>query len=170
MFWYKMHLMRITCKDIHNWLSTYLKSENIYIRQWTWLSLVRVIAWCQTGPEPLSTSMLIYCQSIGPIGTNFAEVSIKRGWAWFNNLHLEMYNDNDVIMGTIASQITSLTSVYSTVYSGTDERKHQSSASLAFMNSAVTGEFPTQMTSYAEMFPFDDVIMQCRPFRAGSTW
>ena len=34
----------------------------------------------------------------------------------------------DVIMGTIASQITSLTMVYSTVYSGTDQRKHQSCA------------------------------------------
>ena len=39
----------------------------------------------------------------------------------------------DVIMSAIASQITSLTIVYSTVYSGTDERKHQSFASLAFV-------------------------------------
>ena len=36
-------------------------------------------------------------------------------------------------MGTIASQITSLTSVYSTVYSDADQRKYQSSASLAFV-------------------------------------
>ena len=36
-------------------------------------------------------------------------------------------------MGTIASQITSLTIVYSTVYSGADQRKHQSSVSLAFV-------------------------------------
>ena len=40
---------------------------------------------------------------------------------------------NDVIMGTIPSQITSLTIVYSTVYSGADQRKHQSSVSLAFV-------------------------------------
>ena len=40
---------------------------------------------------------------------------------------------NDVIMTTMASQITSLTIVYSTFYSGADERKHQSSASLAFV-------------------------------------
>ena len=39
----------------------------------------------------------------------------------------------DVIMTTIASQITSLTVVYSIVYSVADERKHQSSASLAFV-------------------------------------
>ena len=40
---------------------------------------------------------------------------------------------SDVIMGTMASQITSLTIVYSTVYSGADQRKRQSSASLAFV-------------------------------------
>ena len=41
---------------------------------------------------------------------------------------------SDVIMTTMASQITSLTVVYySTVYSDADQRKHQSSASLAFV-------------------------------------
>ena len=36
-------------------------------------------------------------------------------------------------MGAMASQITSPTSVYSTVYSGADNRKYQSSALLAFV-------------------------------------
>ena len=36
-------------------------------------------------------------------------------------------------MNAMASQITSLTGVYSTVYSGADQRKHQISASLAFV-------------------------------------
>ena len=36
-------------------------------------------------------------------------------------------------MSAIASQMASLTIVYSIVYSGTDQRKHQSSASLAFV-------------------------------------
>ena len=49
-------------------------------------------------------------------------------------------------MGMIASQIISLTIVYSTVYSDSEQRKHQSSASLAF----VRGEFPAQMASNAE--------------------
>ena len=55
-------------------------------------------------------------------------------------------------MGAIASQITSLTIVYSTVYPDADQRKHQSSASLAFVsgNSPGTGEFPAQKTSNAE--------------------
>ena len=40
---------------------------------------------------------------------------------------------NDVIMSVMASRITNLTTVYSTVYSGTDQRNHQSSTSLAFV-------------------------------------
>ena len=40
---------------------------------------------------------------------------------------------SDVIMGAMASQINSLTIVCSTVYSGADQRKHQSSESLAFV-------------------------------------
>ena len=65
-------------------------------------------------------------------------------------------------MGSIASQITSLTIVYSAVYSGVDERKHQSCASLAFVW-GIHREFPAQMASYAENVPFDDVNMQsCR--------
>ena len=39
----------------------------------------------------------------------------------------------DVIITTMASQITSLMVVYSTVYSDADQSKHQSSASLAFV-------------------------------------
>ena len=51
-------------------------------------------------------------------------------------------------MGAMASQMASIVIVYSTVYSGADQRKQQSSASLAFV--LVTGEFPTQMASNAE--------------------
>ena len=53
-------------------------------------------------------------------------------------------------MGAIASQITSLTIVYSIVYSDADQSKHQSSASLAFVREIHRGEFPTQMASNAE--------------------
>ena len=63
-------------------------------------------------------------------------------------------------MTTMVSQITSLTIVYSTVYSSADQRKYQSSASLAFVRESLgTGEFPTQGPVTRKMFPFDDVIM-----------
>ena len=68
------------------------------------------------------------------------------------------YND---IMGAIASQITSLTTVYSTVYSGVDQRKHQSSASLAFVRGINRGpaNSPHKWPVTRKMFPFDDVIV-----------
>ena len=62
------------------------------------------------------------------------------------------FHYSDVIMDSMASQITSLTIAYSAVYSGENQRKHQSSASLAFVgNSPVTGEFSAQMASNAEI-------------------
>ena len=72
------------------------------------------------------------------------------------------YHYSDVIMDTMASQITSLAIVYSTVYSGTDQRKHQSSAALAFVwgihrwpvNS------PPKRPVTRKRIPFDDVIME----------
>ena len=71
---------------------------------------------------------------------------------------------NDVIMSTMASQITSLTIVYSSVYTGAVPRKQHSSMSLAFVwgihrwpvNS------PHKGTVTPKMFPFDDVIMSLR--------
>ena len=47
---------------------------------------------------------------------------------------------NDVIMSAMSSQITSLTIVYSSAYSGADLRKHQSSVSLTFVGGEFTGD------------------------------
>ena len=69
-------------------------------------------------------------------------------------------------MSTMPSQITSLTIIYSTIYSAAD-KKNQSSASLAFVwgihrwpvNSPHKGPVTRKM------FPFDDVIMSVTCFR-----
>ena len=76
-------------------------------------------------------------------------------------------------MGTLASQITSLTIVYSALYSGADQSKHQSSASLAFVwrihRAPVNSPHKWPVTW--KMSPFDDVIMEawinCLPFWDG---
>ena len=86
--------------------------------------------------------------------------SYTQGFAvstWQFQLHY-----NDVIMTTIASQITSLTVVYSIVYSDADQRKHQSSASLAFVRGIHRRpvNFPHKWPVTRKMFSFDDVIMQ----------
>ena len=60
-----------------------------------------------------------------------------------------------------ASQITSLTIVCSAVYLGADQRKHQSSASLAFVRGIHRRPVnsPHKWPVTRKMFPFDDVIM-----------
>ena len=85
-------------------------------------------------------------------------------------------------MGTVASQITKLTIVYSIVYSDTDQRKHQSSASLAFVrftgdrwiprtNGQLRGKCFHLMTSSCAFCLHH--MLQCRPvvaFLSLATW
>ena len=99
--------------------------------------------------------------SIGLLETNFSGIPIGILLFSFKTMHLKLssgkltaiesrgreelmivspstcdyllFHYTDVIMTMMASQITSLTVVYSTVYSDADQRKHQSSASLAFV-------------------------------------
>ena len=65
-------------------------------------------------------------------------------------------------MGSKACQITSLTIVYPTVYSGADHRKHQSSVSPAFVRGIHRWPVnsPYKGPVSRKMFPFDDVIMR----------
>ena len=79
---------------------------------------------------------------------------------WSANCSASHYSD--VIMSAMASQITSLAIVYSTVYSGTDHRKHQSSALLSFVRGIHRWPVnsPHKWPVTRKMFPFDDVIMK----------
>ena len=67
----------------------------------------------------------------------------------------------DIIMSTMASKITSVWVIYSNVCSGPDQRKHQSSASLAFVRGIHRwpANSPHKGTVTRGMFPFDYVIM-----------
>ena len=71
----------------------------------------------------------------------------QAGYVYFGNTHY-----SDVIINTMESHITSLTSVYLTVYKGADHRKHESSASLAFVREIHHWpvNFPAQLASNAE--------------------
>ena len=107
-----------------------------------------VLVWCHPG---MGNTM--YCTRI------FFTIYITCSCVSDIAFHCPHYSD--VIMNAMASQITGLTIVYSTVYSGTDKTKHQSSASLA-----LCGEFtghqwvpPHKGPVTRKMFPFDDVIM-----------
>ena len=114
-------------------------------------------------------------------------VSIPQSQNWFNLIHggllcyqnflhglngvewcyVQIYvgallHYDDVIMGAMASQITSLTILYSTVYSDSDQRKHQSFASLAFVRGIHRWPVnsPHKWPVTVKMFLFDDVIME----------
>ena len=80
---------------------------------------------------------------------------------YFTGTNRACFHYNDVIMGAMASQITSPTVVYSTVYSGADQRKHQRSASLAFVRGIHRWPVnsPRKWPVTRNMFPFDDVIV-----------
>ena len=75
---------------------------------------------------------------------------------------LPTFHYSNVIMGAIASQITSLPSVHLTVDSGADQRKYQSSASLAFVREIHRWPVnsPHKGPVTRKMFPFDDVIIR----------
>ena len=78
-------------------------------------------------------------------------------WALTTKWHIHY---SDVIMSTLASQITYMTIVWSTACSGIDQRKHQSSASLAFVKGIHQWlvDSPHKGPVTWEMCPFD-VIM-----------
>ena len=63
-----------------------------------------------------------------------------------------------VIMSAIASQIISLMIIYPTDYSGGDQSKHQSSASLAWIHRRTVNSLHKWPVT-RKVFPFDNVIM-----------
>ena len=97
---------------------------------------------------------MAYCISMSP-PPDGVFVSTPRIVGWTERTY-RLYN---VIMG--ASQITSLTIVYSNDYSDADQRKHQSSATLAFVRGIHRGPVnsPHKWPVTRKIFPFDDVSM-----------
>ena len=95
-------------------------------------------------------------------------VFIRSQWRQFGRNYY-----SDVIMSTMGSQITSVSIVYSTVYSGVDQRKHQSAASLAYVR-GIHGwplDSPHKGQVARKMFPFNDVIMMAFQFHCeATTW
>ena len=92
----------------------------------------------------------------------FWEVKLWRtSYMYLCRSHASSNHYDDVIMTMLASQITSLPVVCSIVYSDVNQRKHQSSASLAFVREIHRGpvNFPHKWPVTRKMFPFDDVIM-----------
>ena len=81
------------------------------------------------------------------------------------NTNIYANHQNDVMMSTMASQIISLAIVYSIICLGVYQRKHQSSASLAFVRGIQRWPVnsPHKWSVTRKLFPFDDVIMIRHP-------
>ena len=101
-----------------------------------------------------------------------SEFSLKSQWHGKTNdrshikiIHNTHYHYSDVKMGTMASQITSLTIVYSTVYSGADQRKHQSSESLAFVRGIHRGRWIPHTNGQQRGKCFQFMTLSCSDVR-----
>ena len=108
----------------------------------------------------VSQTWLSNCTQQNIAGCNY--LSPAWGTCLWHPSHQISTHYNDVIMGAIASQITSHTVVYSAVYSVADQRKHQSSVSLAFVRGIHRWPviYPHKGPVTRKMYPFDDVIMR----------
>ena len=84
-------------------------------------------------------------------GYNFTRYLLMRMVKRMLISHDHRSHYGDVIMGSMASQITNLMMVYSSVYSGRSKKTSKLHVTgLCARNSPVTGEFPAQMTSNAK--------------------
>ena len=123
--------------------------------EWKWVIYLLPIR-----PQPLKLLPFWYQKII---------INLNVLGSWFYVIHdaqgtITQSHYNDVIMSAMTSQITGVSIVCATVVSGVYQRKHQSSASLAFVRGIHRRPVnsPHKMPVTRKLFPFDDVIMlQC---------
>ena len=151
----------------------YVKKNSVFIFPWFWAVFVP----CPGDQERVSNSRhqsYSYCW-LTLLGHGSCD--IKRGYSPrtdVHNTHIQHIRTSmhtvrtccehycDVIMSAMASNITSAWIVCSTVCSGADQRKHQSSASLAFVRwiHRWPVDSPHKGPVTRKLFSFDDVIMK----------
>ena len=151
----------------------------IHLRPQFPMLLLHIVACCLVGTKPLSDPLLNTPPPRNQLQWNLNRNSnifiqgnpfhniVWKMVATLSRPHLlrfhlpYTYHYADVIMIEMASQITSLAILYSIVYSDADQRKHQTSASLAFVRGIHRSPVnsPHKWPVTRKMFPFDDVIM-----------
>ena len=123
-------------------MASYLMATSHYLNQ-CWV-IIGEIFWHSPGSNfTVSFQLLLHIRSLKIILFTITATSPRGQMGWNYTLTIDAtsprgqmsWNQNysDVIMSTMASQITSLSIVYLTIYSGADQRIHQSSVSLAFV-------------------------------------
>ena len=140
-----------------------------YKREYTWNTMCELTHWSRHMTSPDHNELYIRegwdCisesnrpKSTHPFGCQHNAFFVTPFFWWLKDVLVTLRWRH---MGAMASQITSLAIVYSTVYSDPDQRKHQSSASLAFVRGIHRGPVnsPHKWPVTRKMFPFHDVIM-----------
>ena len=132
---------------------------------WIWLQASWSYEYCLLWNDPcFMNNLCLYKNTHSTVHIYYLSLFFSARSYWIIKFHYctnWLTHYGDVIMGAIASQTTSLTMVYSTVYSDADQRKHQSSASQAFVRGVHQWPVnsPNKWPVTWKMFPFDDVIM-----------
>ena len=155
------------------------------MRQWTRLSRVQFMTYCWLDPwEQLLVKLNVVCKIAATMHSMFYNYLILGDvtlilqlircdwifvcfilrlprWQWNNIKACRGNHCSDVIMGAGVSNHQPYDCLLNRVYSGADQRKHQSSASLAFARGI--HRWPVNSSHKwplaRKMFPFDDVIM-----------
>ena len=139
-----------------------MKNQLIWVFEWRksvhyWWSYILFSPECKELTSMLDT--LLYRWGVPPVVIRCVhwtmQMWVLQTWIIAQGVAIVM------MMGVIASQIISLTIVYSIVYPDSDQRKHQSSALLAFVRGIhwALVNSPHKWPVTRKMFPFDDVIM-----------
>ena len=107
----------------------------------------------------IRTWLVCWCISLGLYSWSITAAKFEK-----------LRHHSDVIMSAVASLITNIIIVYSTVYSGANERKHRRPASLAIVRGIHRWPVnsPHKWPITRKMFPFDDVIMRLRMSHFGN--
>ena len=118
-----------------------------------------------TEKRQISTSLALYKVNLLVISHKASKgKAFLQYWAGICHWWLFFHYD-DVIMGAMASQITSLTIVYSTVYSDADQGKHQCPVSLAFVRGIHRGPVNSPHKWPVTRKMLDDVIIRSSRLR-----
>ena len=137
----------MSCIVDHTWNQCFMASSSFFtINLCNGLSHIRRKAITWTDVKLLSSGPKLQC--------NWNKISNLS----FNKMQLHYSN---VTMGVVASEITDLTIVYSTVYSGADKKKHQSSASLAFVRGIHRRMFPFDGECHLQIFFSSLISLSC---------
>ena len=157
---------RILAKSVVSWTEKCRRRFHVMTSSWLHFTPRSAWSWPMTGwcagiSEVVSRSIVrpTTRKTSGTFWTSTCARQIKGRTRTFTQVKNVLYSD--VIMGEIASKITSLSIVCSPVCSDSDQRKHQSSASLAFVGGIYRWPVnsPHKGPVTRKIFTFDDVIM-----------